>query len=138
MIVLQCKIKRITNSALNSFYFSVSHKKGSLIWYILNVCIYIRFIHILLRWLHLFQLLNTLLYRIDYWSKLMSYTLIVWWSLFQAPGTWRWMLGAAVVPALIQIVLMMMLPESPRWLFRKVPPSIIIHNCMQSIFFFIQ
>ncbi|XP_061373787.1 probable inositol transporter 2 isoform X3 [Gastrolobium bilobum] len=36
-----------------------------------------------------------------------------------APGTWRWMLGVATVPALLQIVLMSMLPESPRWLFRK-------------------
>ncbi|XP_020226678.1 probable inositol transporter 2 [Cajanus cajan] len=36
-----------------------------------------------------------------------------------APGTWRWMLGVAAVPAFTQIILMMLLPESPRWLFRK-------------------
>lgn len=37
----------------------------------------------------------------------------------KAPGTWRWMLGVAGIPALLQFILMMLLPESPRWLFRK-------------------
>ncbi|XP_034697742.1 probable inositol transporter 2 [Vitis riparia] len=37
----------------------------------------------------------------------------------KAPGTWRWMLGVAGVPALVQFILMILLPESPRWLFRK-------------------
>ncbi|ERN18948.1 hypothetical protein AMTRI_Chr07g25110 [Amborella trichopoda] len=36
----------------------------------------------------------------------------------KAPGTWRWMLGVAGIPAILQIILMMRLPESPRWLFR--------------------
>ncbi|KAK9153608.1 hypothetical protein Sjap_001088 [Stephania japonica] len=37
----------------------------------------------------------------------------------RAPGTWRWMLGVAGLPALAQYFLVMFLPESPRWLYRK-------------------
>ncbi|KAH9624726.1 hypothetical protein KSS87_015625 [Heliosperma pusillum] len=41
----------------------------------------------------------------------------------QVPGTWRWMLGVSAVPAMLQFILMLLLPESPRWLYMKKDKS---------------
>ncbi|HEY1866771.1 MAG TPA: sugar porter family MFS transporter, partial [Candidatus Cybelea sp.] len=37
---------------------------------------------------------------------------------FAAGGSWRWMLGLALVPSLVLVVGMLVMPESPRYLFK--------------------
>lgn len=58
--------------------------------------------------------INTLMVT---FGQFVSY--LVNYGFTQVPGTWRWMLGMAGVPAVLQILIFTCLPESPRWLMRK-------------------
>jgi MFS transporter, SP family, solute carrier family 2 (myo-inositol transporter), member 13 len=51
-------------------------------------------------------------------GQLISY--LVNWALSAVPGTWRWMLAVAAVPAALQLLGMCWVPETPAWLLRKV------------------
>lgn len=43
----------------------------------------------------------------------------VGWAFAMTEGGWRWMVGLGVLPALLQAVGMLKMPESPRWLVRE-------------------
>ncbi|KAL2643946.1 hypothetical protein R1flu_011533 [Riccia fluitans] len=47
-------------------------------------------------------------------GQFLSY--LVNYAFTKVPGTWRWMLGFAALPAILQSTLFLHLPESPRWL----------------------
>ncbi|EME27097.1 MFS transporter, SP family, sugar:H+ symporter [Galdieria sulphuraria] len=50
-----------------------------------------------------------------------------------ASANWRLMLGSGIVPALLQFILMIALPESPRWNLMKSRPKASFHSwyCIQ-------
>ncbi|XP_054821770.1 inositol transporter 1-like [Prosopis cineraria] len=50
-------------------------------------------------------------------GQFLSY--LIKYALTEVPGTWSWMLGLAGSSALFQLVLILFLPKSPRWLYLK-------------------
>jgi SP family myo-inositol transporter-like MFS transporter 13 len=43
---------------------------------------------------------------------------VVGWLLSTTLGGWRWMVGLGAVPAMLQLIMLAMMPESPRWLVK--------------------
>ncbi|EED23656.1 MFS myo-inositol transporter, putative [Talaromyces stipitatus ATCC 10500] len=41
---------------------------------------------------------------------------IIGWLFSSTPGDWRWIVGLGAIPAILQLMTLLFLPESPRWL----------------------
>lgn len=41
---------------------------------------------------------------------------LVGWAFSDSPGGWRWMVGLGALPAVIQLIMLAGMPETPRWL----------------------
>ncbi|KAF2742454.1 general substrate transporter, partial [Sporormia fimetaria CBS 119925] len=44
---------------------------------------------------------------------------LIGWAFSRMDGGWRWMVGLGAVPAVLQIAMMVFLPETPRWLVKS-------------------
>lgn len=44
---------------------------------------------------------------------------LIGYTLSMRGGGWRWMVGLGAAPAVLQFALMLLLPESPRWLVKR-------------------
>lgn len=44
---------------------------------------------------------------------------VIGWALSTTSGGWRWMVGLGALPAMMQLVLLTVMPESPRWLYKR-------------------
>lgn len=43
---------------------------------------------------------------------------LIGWFLSSTPGGWKWMVGLGAAPAIVQLVIVFFLPETPRWLVK--------------------
>lgn len=44
---------------------------------------------------------------------------VVGWAFSETPGGWRWMVGLGAAPAAVQLLLLLAMPETPRFLVQK-------------------